>query len=727
MRYLFLILLLQTISFGQKKAATPIDSTAYYVELANSNKKINNYKSSLYFSQKAINYALIKGNVSQKSEALYSLGSTYYELKKYNDAVDVFSKCAGLLSTIPSTSQQAFCYFDMGMCYMNLDNLPKAELNFNKAQALYHILKIDTFDPLKLQKAILYKNKGELDVATKLLNQIISKPDNEDVYKTKAEALYQMGCIEESLNHNSLAVNYLNRALILNSEDENLEQKAAILLSLSRTNEKLLALKKSHAYLKAHLSLKDSLTELSNQKLDADGFQEFKESEHIKAIGKITKENEALQKTNKFITWINFLKLAFMCILVLLCLSLYKNNLIRTQTNDLLNAKNIELQRVKDKADKDFKARAEFISIVSHELRSPLNAINGITHLLLEDHPKHRQLHFLNSMKFSGNHLLTLINEILEINRIDSSNIEIECINFNLKQLLRNIQDSMKEIASTNNNKFTLEIDPNIPEVLLGDPTKMSQIFINLINNALKFTQNGEVSVVVKLVEQGDSFSQINFAINDTGIGIAEEQQKTIFDSFSQGSIETNRKYGGTGLGLTIGKKTINLLGGKIYLKSAVGVGSSFTFELNFLNGNQEIKPDKNHTYSNDVLVGKNVLVVEDDTINQMVTKKMLKNKGMKCTIIDNGEEAIEAIKADNDFDLVLMDIHLPGITGSIATQNIREFNTKIPIIALTAISVYESREMLLSFGMTDVITKPFEPEDFYRVIALHLTSILQD
>ncbi|WP_284653362.1 ATP-binding protein [Flavobacterium terrisoli] len=722
MRWFFLILLFQTLSFGQKKAAVPLDSTAYYIDLANFNKKTNNYKSSLYFSQKAINYAKFHGNTKQKADALYSLGSTYFELKKYDDAIDVFSQCATLLSNIPPSSQQAICYYNMGMCYMNLDDFAKAEVNFNKSQAVYNILKIDASEPLMLQKGILYRNKGRIQLASRLFNEIISKPDTEDIYKTKAEALYQLGAIEESLNHNNLAINYLNRALMLNARDNNLDQKAAILLSLSRTNEKLLNLKKSHDFLKQHLELKDSLSSSNNLKLDANDYAEFKESERMKAIDQMTKENLAQQKTNKFIKLISILGIALISILSLLSLSLYKNNIIRSKTNELLKDKNFELQLAKEKAEKASQARAEFLSTVSHELRTPLNAINGITHLLIEDNPKQTQLHYLNSLKFSGNYLMTFINEILEINRIDSSNIQIEYIHFNLKQLLTDIQNSMEEIAARNHNKFILEIDDSIPEVLLGDPTKLSQIFINLINNALKFTQNGEVTVLAKMVDQGDDFSRINFIISDTGIGIPEEKQETIFDSFSQGSIEINRKYGGTGLGLTIVKKLVDLLGGEISLKSEVGIGTTFAFEINLLNGNPEVKFEKPAQYSDEVLVNKIVFVVEDNKINQMVTKKMLENKGMKCKIVDNGEEAVEVMRGDHDFDLVLMDVHLPGINGTIATQNIREFNKEIPIIALTAISLNENREMLMSFGMTDVITKPFEPENFYRVIAQNLS-----
>ena len=231
-----------------------------------------------------------------------------------------------------------------------------------------------------------------------------------------------------------------------------------------------------------------------------------------------------------------------------------------------------------------------------------------------------------------------------------------------------------------------MEIDENIPDILVGDPTKLSQIFINLINNALKFTQNGEVKVITKLVKKEDGNASLHFEITDTGIGIPEEKLETVFDSFSQGSIEINRKYGGTGLGLTIVKKLVDLLGGEIKLYSKVGFGSTFTFDLVLAVSNHEVLIEKPKSYSSNLLKDKNVLIVEDNKINQMITKKMVENKGMNCQIIDNGEDAIQIVKDNQTFDLILMDVHLPGINGTIATEEIRKFNKNIPIIALTAI-----------------------------------------
>jgi CheY-like chemotaxis protein len=244
------------------------------------------------------------------------------------------------------------------------------------------------------------------------------------------------------------------------------------------------------------------------------------------------------------------------------------------------------------------------------------------------------------------------------------------------------------------------------------------------VNNALKFTKNGHVRLIAKIEEVQDQTIRINFQVSDNGLGIPEDKQSEIFESFSQGSIEINRKYGGTGLGLTIVKRLVELLGGTITLNSKVGLGSTFTFSLPFEVSSveavvePEVTPEEVHPEM--VIKGKRILLVEDNKINQMITKKMLESKNITCEIIDNGEDAIEAVKK-NHYDLVLMDVHLPGINGTEATKKIREFNPTIPIIALTAISLNENREMLLSYGMTDVITKPFNPDNFYQVIAQQL------
>nr|WP_315165047.1 ATP-binding protein [uncultured Flavobacterium sp.] len=723
MKYFFaFIVFFYSSLYSQPNEET--DSTAYYSSLSNSNIQTNNYKEALLHTQKAIDYAEKNKNIKDQAQQTFNLGKIYFDLKKYDDAIETLLKSAALFSNFEPSLERSATYYHIGLCYMQKQNYDRASIYFERAKSINDKLRVpDTAELFNLQKGLIYKSKNKIDLALSSFKFIIAKPDNAALTNTKAEATYQIGKIEASRNRNNLALNYLNKALELNSKSENLEQKSNILLALSDVYEKTLDKNNAYFYLKQHLNLKENITILNNERLGIDDYQKFKETEKLKEIAQANYENKEQEKANKFSKLISIFAIALISILSLLSLSLYKNNIIRNQSNLLLQEKNKELEIAKDKAEKASKARSEFLSTVSHELRTPLNAINGITHLLLEENPKKNQLDYLSSLKFSGDYLTKFINEILEINKIDSHKSEIEYTSFNLKKLLEDIKHSLKELAVVNNNDFKLEVDATIPDYLIGDPTKLSQIIMNLINNALKFTKNGNVTVITNLERLEDKKATLYFEITDTGIGIPEDKLSSVFDSFSQGSIEVNRKYGGTGLGLTIVKKLIKILGGHIKLKSVVGEGSTFSFNLEFqISPQQESQIEKKPMIKYDAakLVNKKILLVEDNKINQMITQKMLDNKGIICEIIDNGEEAIDLLKT-NTFDLVLMDVHLPGINGTIATETIRTFDKVTPIIALTAISLHENREMLLSFGMNEVITKPFVPEEFYSVIAEYI------
>lgn len=725
MKY-FLLFIVFFHSLLHSQIGNKVDSVSYYSKLATENIKNNNYKEALSYTQKSINYCKRNKNIEAEAAQTFSLGKIYFDLNLHNDAVELFSKSIVLFNSISKepNDKVAKAYYYISLSCIEKKNYILAESSILKTEEIQKKLKIkDKADLIRLQKGVLSKTRGDTTLASILFNDIIAKPDSPLLTNSKAEALYQMGTIEATDKRYNLALNYFNRALELNKETKNLNQKSNILLALSTVYDKLLDKSTAYTYLKKHLNLKESIVLANEEKLGINDYETFKESQRKQEELLLEKENREKEKADKFSKLISILAIAIISILSLLSLSLYKNNIIRNQTNSLLKEKNNELIAAKNKAEEASKARSEFLSTVSHELRTPLNAINGITHLLLEERPKKSQMHYLSSLKFSGNYLTTFINDILEINKIESNKLEIEYINFNLKQLLGDIQNSLKEIATINNNKFILKIDSTIPENLIGDPTKLSQIFMNLINNALKFTNNGTVSVLARLRNYQNNNATIFFQIIDTGIGIPEDKLKTVFESFSQGSVEINRKFGGTGLGLTIVKKLVRILGGRIRLKSIVGEGSTFSFELNF---KVDIKPIQNKVvtknYNPEIFKDKKILVVEDNKINQMITQKMLTNKAMKCTILDNGEEAIQLLK-NKAFDMVLMDVHLLGINGTIATQQIREFDTKTPILALTAISLNENREMLLSYGMTDVITKPFVAEDFYTIIAQNIIN----
>ena len=721
MKYFFVFIFFCN-SFLYSQTNEKTDSIQYYLNLSNLNIKEDSYKKALFYTQKAINYSKATRNIEAQADQTFRLGKIYFDLKKYNDAIKTFHNSIEFYKKLEPSSNYAYCNYYLGLSYIEKKDFNDAEISFNNTKSILTELRRSDSEEinnlLNLQQGIIKKSKGNYDSASAIFKTIIAKQDNETLLNARAEALYQIGTIEATKDRNNLALNYLNKALELSTKNKNTDQQSNVLLALSSVYYKMLDKNNAYSYLKQHLNLKESISILNNKRLEIDDYDKFKESERLKEITQIDSKNKQQEKANKFSKLISILAISLISILSLLSLSLYKNNIIRTQSNLMLKEKNKELEIAKDKAEKASNARSEFLSTVSHELRTPLNAINGITHLLLEEKPKKSQMNYLSSLKFSGDYLTKFINEILEINKIDSNKFEIEYINFNVKQLLENIQNSLKELALINNNKFILKIDSDIPDFLIGDPTKLSQVMMNLINNALKFTKNGTVSVSTKLKSLKSENATLYFEVTDTGIGIPEDKLKSVFDSFSQGSIEVNRKYGGTGLGLTIVKKIIKTLGGRIALKSVVGKGSTFSFELKFNIGSDLLKVEERiKTYDDSVLMNKKILLVEDNKINQMVSAKMLENKGIICDIIDNGEEAIETAR-NNKFDLILMDVHLPGINGTVATEQIRKFDQKTPIIALTAISLDENREILLSFGMNDVITKPFIPEEFYSTIA---------
>ena len=452
----------------------------------------------------------------------------------------------------------------------------------------------------------------------------------------------------------------------------------------------------------------------TEETLSADHYKTFLE----RVINQMNIDAKEQQKRVNMSKLTSVLSSALLIIISLLTISLYRNNQIKFKTNDLLLKKNTELEAAKEEAERAMQAKAQFLSTVSHELRTPLYAVTGLTHLLLEENPSESQKEHLKSLKFSGEYLLNFINDILQINKIEAKKLSVQKIPLNINKVLQDVVDSLLQTAKENHNTIALKIDKKTPVELIGDPLKLSQIMINLIGNACKFTKKGEIKVITEVKEVGMENITITFKVKDDGIGISKEMQETIFDSFAQGSVQINRKYGGTGLGLTIVKSLLSLFDSEIRLESAVGKGSCFMFDLTFgIPVKEEIEPETVKIAVDDQFFNNlHLLLVEDNKINQVITKKMLSKKGMTCDIANDGYEAIEKAKK-SIYNAILMDIHMPGISGLKATKEIRKFNKKVPIIALTAISLDESTDDFYEAGCNDVVTKPFKPEVFYEKI----------
>ena len=704
------------------------DSTDYYLEIGLFNKEAKkSYTKAILFTEKAIEFAKANDLEDKLADCYLQLATIFYELEKNDLAIDYYIRAISIYSKNKPKSNIALSYYGLGKCYLKKNNIPFAEIYFEKATAIYKNLNfLEAIELINLQKAIIKKEKRKYDEAITILKGVVNNISDDALLSTKTEAYIQLGEIEIIKKNYPQAINYFNLANQTNETNNNdFQLTKRIYKLLSDTYEKNKNIISSNFYLKKYANLTDSIGKYYNNYVAENTVDKIQFDKQLKTIEQLDKEKQSQQKTLRFSKLISILSIALISILSLLSLSLYKNNKIRISTNKLLKEKNRELTIEKEKAENASKARADFLSTVSHELRTPLNAINGITYLLLQEKPKASQLNYLKSLEFSGSYLLNFINDILEINRLESDKVTIEKINFNLSELTENIVTSFKEFIHENNIKCHLNIDKSLNYNLKGDPTKLSQVLINLLNNAIKFSKNGDVWLTIKNKNESKNNVTLYFEIKDNGIGIPKDKQEAIFDSFSQGSVEINRTYGGTGLGLSIVKKILELMGSQILLKSESGKGSTFSFELEF--GKGEVSVTKKEIQSEEAisLEDKKILLVEDNKINQMITQKMLEKRGISCVIIDNGEDAIEDVKV-NDYDLILMDVHLPGINGTEATTEIRKFNSEIPIIALTAISLNENREMLLSYGMNEVITKPFEPDYFYQVVTNYLTNTQQ-
>ena len=482
------------------------------------------------------------------------------------------------------------------------------------------------------------------------------------------------------------------------------------------------------AYLKQMNEVRDAVFDANKEALATETNARFGVDALKTTLDELTLQNAEQERTLKVNKLTTILSVALITILSLLTLSLYKNNNLRARANELLQKKNSELILAKENAEKASLAKAQFLTTITHELRTPLYAVTGLTHLLLEESPTESQKEHLNSLKFSGEYLLSLINNILDLNKLEANKVEIVNSEFHLEKRMSDVLVALKNSADERNTRLHFEFDKNIPKKLKGDPLKISQILINLIGNSIKFTENGDIWVSVKQVKQVNKKVSLEFVIEDNGEGIGKEKQKAIFDNFTQGSTQINRKFGGTGLGLSIVKNLLSLLGSEIDLESELGEGSKFTFELDFESPEAEIKSVAptpkivEKELSNEIMEDKRILVVEDNKINQMITRKILEKNKVICDVADNGTIAIEKVK-QNDFDLILMDIHMPGISGIEATVEIRKFDEAIPIIALTAVTLDDNLDEFYLNGFNDIIPKPYKTEEFFHKINKYLAA----
>ena len=664
-----------------------------YLNFAELQYQIHNYKKAASEVLNAIIFLKKENNRLKLGQAYNLYGLVLTKLKDYKKAETYLKDADIIFTSLNSEKNQAITIYYFGLLELEKNN-PSVAINY--LEAALPLLKSNN---LKYKQAELYLHEA---VAFLKLNNL-----NNTNNLLSAKAAFN--------NYNLL----VTKNSFSNLKIEGYRVESQIAFRENKTQE-------ASTLLDTYLQEKELLYALYIQAISKSSGYDSNIGDKDEIIASQQKEINKNQKSIYFSKMTTGLSIALIIILSLLALSLFKNNNLRAKANDLLKDKNVELTIAKEKAERASLAKAEFLSTITHELRTPLYAVTGLTHLLLEEDPKPNQKEHLNSLKFSGEYLLSLINNILDLNKLEANKVEIEKTTFSLKKRINDVLITLKKTAEDRKNSLTLEYDESIPEKLIGDPLKLSQVLINLIGNSVKFTQNGEVTIRINKLSSVKDKVNLHVEIEDTGVGISMQKQKSIFETFNQGSLQINRKFGGSGLGLSIVKNLLELMNSKVYLESVLGQGSKFWFDISF-NISEDTFGDTdlgNKAYNIDYksLEKVSILVVEDNKINQMITKKILEKHKIICKVADNGLDAIKMVK-ENDFKLILMDIHMPGISGIETTQLIREFDKKLPIIALTAVTIDENLDEFYKAGFNEIIPKPFKPEDFFEKISYTLKA----
>lgn len=380
-----------------------------------------------------------------------------------------------------------------------------------------------------------------------------------------------------------------------------------------------------------------------------------------------------------------------------------------------------ELMQAKKSAEESVILKEAFLANMSHEIRTPMNAILGFTDLLLQRNLQDQEKDFVRTIKTSGENLLRIINDILDISKIDSGMMDFEEHSISIKELFTSLNIMFSQKACEKKLILSFDVDHSIPEALLGDPTRLTQIIVNLVGNSIKFTKKGSVAIFAKIFKEEQEIYQVMFSIKDTGIGIPEDKLQFIFERFRQAESHTTRNYGGTGLGLSIAKQMIELQGGNITVKSIEGVGSIFSFILPFKKTkNLNSNPHSAHNeFDIHELSKLNILIAEDNPINIKFILSLFMDHNINADTAENGKLAVEMVK-NKHYDLILMDIEMPELNGYDTTLVIRkDLKSDIPIIAMTANAMAGEKEKCLQFGMNDYITKPIKSKQLFEKMFL--------
>ena len=711
--FLFLLLLLVSMTNSALAQSEAISDAKINVLIkqAWSEYKTSNFEKSLLVSRVALKYATTLKNDQLIAKSYKVIAVNFNELSEFDKAIFFYHKSLYYANKTDNDSIKYSLYNNLGNVYCFEKKQIKKGIQYYKKSIAYG-LKINDLNQVyftNVNIAWAYFDFGNFDEGYSYLKFVNGNKKNYGDKSTEIVVSMLNGMYSSYQADIDIAAKYFLRAIELGKNSNEQSDLSYAHLEYSKFLTKNKRYKEAYENL---LAFNKITAELYNQeklkKASLAGFN-LELDEYKRQIDKIESEKisqyQSLKKSRIIV--ILFILISF--VLILLIITLIKNIGFKKKHN-------LELLKAKEIAEQASLIKTQFISTMSHELRTPLYGVVGITNMLLEEHKELSNSLHLSSLKFSARYLLTLVNDILQINKIEENKVVLENMTFNISDEIAMIKNSLSFLSQNNNNKIEVYIDPDIPEYLIGDKLRLAQILMNLVSNALKFTKNGEVEIVINLNSiQGKSYF-LEFQVKDNGVGIAVDDQSKIFEKFVQVG-RRDEDYQGTGLGLSIVKRLLGLFGSTIKLESDIGKGTVFTFIIPF-----EHDPVKTKTIIEEIEVDLTsdevykILIVEDNVINQLVTRKIIEKNNYVCEVVDDGFAALELLN-NVEFDLILMDINMPLMNGFETTKRIRQLGVDTPIVALTAFDKDEIKDEAISSGMNDIIIKPFEPVQLFKIM----------
>ena len=717
---------------GQENAQTYDEGRIYTLGIAKGQFQSKEYTSAIHTLDELLNSSAIEEDSKKQFQGFTLLGDIYLMLKDTPKAHEAFERALKMAQKSKNDTLLAISYSNLGKTYSVYPEFEeRATTLFKKS--------IDTYTKLNLRDDALqsyielsrmYLTRDNIAMAYPALMEakMMSLRDTLN-FKPRAQILTLLGKYYIKKDKSTLAEEALLEAIDISFEQELIAQEEQAQQQIARLYEQEKKFEEAYYHSQRQLLLANQLYKNETQqevRLASAQFDYRANKRELEITKKEKSLTDILAASSRRANTVLIVASLLLLIGLFIIYTMYKS---RKNYSDRLREKNIELTKAKNEAEQLSKLKTQFFSTISHELRTPLYGVIGIATILLEDKKIKTHRDDLKSLKFSADYLLALINDVLLMSKMEAKDIKLEHAPFKLTTLLHSITRSFEFSLEQNNNKLHLHIDPEVPNELQGDSVRLSQILMNLIGNAIKFNENGNIWINIhQQAHTDEGRHSILFVVKDDGMGIPKSSQDTIFEEFTQ--VENkNYNYQGTGLGLPIVKKLLALYNSEVILESDEGQGATFSFVIEFekpkstalprqvITSNELLGTESVHT-----LQDAHILVVDDNRINQKITQKLLESKGLLCSLASDGIEAVEMARSQ-EYSLILMDIHMPKKDGIQATKEIRTFDKSTPIVALTAVEIQEIRHKIYKAGMDDILVKPYDVSLFLSVLVRNIKN----